>query len=249
MKSFLVKAKEEVAPGYVLLTLAGDLAPAQPGQFVMLRAWPAFDPLLARPFSIHDAAPGLLKILFQVRGRGTTLLAQKKPGDLIEVLGPLGRGFPVEENAPALLVAGGIGIAPFLFFAKRLLEVGRKVVLFYGARGEGDLLCLEEFESLNIPLKISTEDGSKGAKGLVTDLLQTYLSQDGKGIVYACGPMPMLSAVAEVARHFNTKAYVSLEAHMACGLGMCLGCTVARKEKGFLHVCSEGPVVPAEAVF
>ena len=248
MRSFPLIEKEALAPGFFRFRLRGSLG-GRPGQFVMVKAWPGLDPLLARPLSIHDQDEDSFRLLFQVRGRGTAILARQEVGDEILVLGPLGQGFETGSEGPALLVAGGIGIAPFLFLARELRVRGREVYLFYGARTAAELLLLEEFESLGVRLHLATEDGSAGVKGFVSEPLVSFLKESPEGTLYACGPTPMLQAVSRIAREFGLRAYVSLEARMACGLGMCLGCTVPRAEGGFLHVCTEGPVVPAERVF
>ncbi len=234
---------------YFLLWLSreGLRSLPQPGQFVMLRAWPGLDPLLARPFSVHDLREDGFAILYQVRGRGTQLLNQLRKGDPVDVLGPLGQGFPEPTTEEVFLVAGGIGIAPFLLAARHLRE-RHKVSLFYGARSSSDLLRLKAFKELRVSIHLSTEDGSAGAKGLVTEILRKSLGRT-RATIWACGPMPMLKAVAELTREAQVKAYLSLEAKMACGLGLCLGCVVPKGSRGFLHVCTEGPVVEAEALF
>ncbi len=220
----------------------------QPGQFCMLRAWPGKDPLLARPFSVHDREGDRLTFLIQVRGRGTALLSRLRAGDEIEILGPLGRGFPAPSGVRVYLVAGGLGVAPFYLAAKELLARGIEVELLYGARSREDLVRLSAFRRLGLTVKVATEDGSLGHRGLVTELLEEALAR-AEGEVFACGPWPMLQAVAEVGRRHGARTFLSLEARMACGLGLCLGCAVKRRAGGYLHVCTEGPVVPAEAVF
>ncbi len=249
MKRARVLSHRRLKGDYFLLWLSreGLRSTPAPGQFVMLRAWPSLDPLLARPFSVHDLGDDGFAILYQVRGRGTRLLSQLKKGDPVDVLGPLGQGFPKPATEEVFLVAGGIGIAPFLL-AARYLAPSHKPSLFYGARSSSDLLRLRAFKELRIPIHLSTEDGSAGARGLVTEILKKALGRT-KVTVWACGPMPMLKAVAELAREARVKAYLSLEAMMACGLGLCLGCVVSKGDQGFLHVCTEGPVVEAEALF
>ncbi len=221
---------------------------ARPGQFVMIKAWPGCDPLLARPFSIHDVDNEKFAVLYQVKGRGTKLLSQLKKGHLLNVLGPLGCGFPDLPPKIIYMVAGGIGIAPFLFTAKYLLNKGHKIKLFYGARTTSDLIQVRAFQKLGIRVILTTEDGSSGYRGLITEPLEKALVME-KAIVFACGPMPMLKAVADIAKRQEVKAYLSLEARMACGLGLCLGCVVPRQNGGFLHVCIDGPVVEAEKIF
>ena len=248
MPDYLLLQKDLLAPGIYRFRLEGNLG-ARPGQFVMVRAWPGFDPLLARPFSVHDQESSYFSLLFQVRGRGTKILSQKNEGEKISILGPLGTGFDLSQKGAAILVAGGLGIAPFLFLAKELRKQKKDVFLFYGARTQKELLLLKEFEKLGVKLFLATEDGSRGHKGFVTEPLIRFLENNSQGAIYACGPLPMLKAVGELSRKFGLKSFVSLEAHMACGLGMCLGCVVPKKNQGYLHVCIEGPVVPAEFVF
>ncbi len=246
MKEFVLCQNEALAPGYHRLVFKGQLG-GMPGQFLMIKAWSTHDPLLARPFSLHEVEKEHFSIFFQVRGRGTALLAQLKPGDRASVLGPLGRGFPLNEKGPFILVAGGIGIAPFKFLVKALKD--EEIFLFYGAKRAEELLLLEEFQKLGVKVFPATEDGSVGFHGLVTRPLEEFLAQNATGTIYACGPNPMLKEVARLARAFNVKAYLSLEARMACGLGLCLGCVIKGKGGRFLHLCTEGPVVPAEKVF
>ncbi len=217
--------------------------PPRPGQFVMLRSWSTLEPLLARPFSIHDLNEKAFAVLYQIKGRGTSLLSQVRRGQKLSVLGPLGKGFPTPPTPKVILVAGGIGIAPFLFAARWLKAQNYKIHLFYGARSRKDLLRLTAFRALKIPVTITTEDGSAGHKGLITTPLSQTL-KDKAVTVFACGPLPMLRAVARLTQEHNTPAYLSLESRMACGLGLCLGCVVETKH-GYIHVCQEGPVIEA----
>lgn len=252
-----IQDHREVAPGVFLLTLqAPALAErARPGQFVMLQVRSGLDPLLRRPFSICGRLqPDAFGVLYKVVGRGTALLSQGRPGERVQVLGPLGNGFAVNDMArPCWLVAGGMGVAPMLFLAQALLE-----------RGERDVVCLTGYASGKEVLKagtlglpgaetaIATDDGSLGHAGPVTDLLEARLrTGEAPGTVCACGPAAMLARVAELARAAEAACQVSLEATMACGMGVCLGCTVhAAPGEGhpYLQVCSEGPVFSAEAV-
>ena len=248
MKGFPLLKNECLGPGYHRLVFKGRLE-ARPGQFVMVRCTSTHDPLLPRPFSLNESDGETFSLLLQVRGRGTALLARKRPGDTLHLLGPLGKGFPLPRGAKALLVAGGVGVAPLRFLARVLKEEGKKVFFFYGARSAKDLILLDELEALGVETICATEDGSKGAKGLVTEPLREFLEVEETGEIFACGPLPMLQAVSDLAREFGLKAYLSLEAQMACGLGMCLGCAFPRKDGSYLHVCTEGPVVLAEEIF
>ncbi len=224
---------------------------AEPGQFVMLRVGEGIDPLLRRPFSIHRTDPGEtgeFEILFRVVGRGTRLLSRLRAGDRVDALGPLGQGFRTDAEHP-VLVGGGVGVAPLLFLTERLLEQGRRPLLLLGARTDRDLLCHQDFTCLAVPCRVATEDGSAGEPGLVTGLLDRALDEAAPGTaVYACGPPAMLAAVAGRCRRAGVPCQVSLEAHMACGVGACLGCVVPGTDEPYLRVCREGPVVDANRV-
>ena len=197
----------EVGPALWRLTLdAPDLARASaPGQFVhvLCAGQSGYDPLLRRPLSIHDADPntGRVSLLYEVRGRGTALLAEKSPGETLDLLGPLGQGFTLPESADArlLLVAGGIAVAPLYFLARRIADsVGcRRATFLIGARTKSMLLCVDEFSQLGAEVRVSTDDGSAGYHGFVTGLLSEHVgtADDADApLVYACGPMPMLKA-------------------------------------------------------
>jgi len=228
-----------------------------PGQFVMLRVPGGYDPLLPRPMSVFrrltlEGAPAA-SVLYTVTGAGTARLACLGPGQELMVLGPLGRPFElVSPPQGALLVAGGIGIAGLMLLAEALSARGVATTLAYGARSAQDLVALERFEALGIATELATDDGSRGLKGLVTELLLKLWS-DGRAAdarVYACGPQPMLRAVRALVLERGVQAELALEAHMACGFGICLGCAVAslRRPGRYELVCKDGPVFPAEAV-
>jgi dihydroorotate dehydrogenase electron transfer subunit len=198
-------------------------------------------------------------------GTGTELLSTKKPGESLDLLGPLGHGFdvhkPVTEHRTPILIAGGMGVAPLLFLAERLAgRGGPKARVLIGARTAKQILCEKEFKKYSCDVTIATDDGSRGHKGLVTELLTSHLltvncqhpalsekpvSPSGVlSTIYACGPKPMLQAVSGIAREHVLAAQLSLEAHMACGIGACLGCVVKTKA-GYERVCKEGPVFDA----
>jgi dihydroorotate dehydrogenase electron transfer subunit len=218
------------------------------------------DILLRRPFSVcglpgtfEDAGPDTLQILYKVVGRGTALMASLKPGAPVSVLGPLGRGFQAPApGARPVFVAGGIGSAPFPVLAKRL-DKGPRPLLLYGARSVGDLPLLHWFRE-SAEVVVTTDDGSLGRKALVTVPLEELLREEAKDAsrlhVYACGPTPMLRAVGRIALAAGVRCDLSLEAPMACGFGVCLGCVVpvhAADGSGtrFERVCVEGPVMDA----
>jgi dihydroorotate dehydrogenase electron transfer subunit len=238
---------------------------AIPGQFVHVLCGSSHDPLLRRPFSIFnaDGGAGQIAIMYEIRGRGTALLAEKRVGESVDVIGPLGNGFTLPEcgNPPVVLVGGGIGAAPLYYLARMACDrVGDECVsLHMGARTAGLHVCHDEFSCMcqddaDSRYWITTDDGSMGEHGFVTDLLLRRIEQlgpDSAPTIYACGPMPMLKAVAGIAKDHGIKCQVSLESKMACGVGACMGCVVkVRDGDGFkyVRVCNEGPVFDAEDI-
>lgn len=231
-----------------------------PGQFVMLSpgergAAPRSDPLLPRPMAVYrtHAAVGAdepnVEILFKVHGRGTALLADLEPGAEVAVVGPLGTPFPdPPAGACAVIAAGGTGIASVYELATRLHARGVRVAVLLGARSARDLMGEADFAASGVPLAIATEDGTRGVRGLVTDLLDDALAGAGSAAVYACGPTPMMAAVARQAEARGAACWVSLENPMACGFGVCLGCAAPLRSGGFALVCRDGPVLPAHEV-
>lgn len=254
-----IVSHREVAPGTRLMVLREPSVAgrARPGQFVMLRVASGPDPLLRRPFSvcgrIGDDAFGLL---YRVVGRGTALMAERRVGERMQLLGPLGNGFPEEPSSrPSVLAGGGVGVAPLLFLAQELLLKERPLSFLAGFPGREALLLPRDVLRLDLEAEIATDDGTLGHAGPVTDLLASRLAAvagpEEAPEVFACGPAAMLERVAALARAAGAPCLVSLEAAMACGLGACLGCTVpeaSREGRSYLRVCTEGPVVPAEAV-
>ena len=226
-------------------------AAARPGQFVMLKVRHGKDPLLARPFSIHGVDGDDLFILYRVVGRGTSILSLARPGKSLAMWGPLGAGFDLSVENP-ILVAGGMGIAPLPFVAEELVKQDKQVSFILGMLSvKGFEALIEVLEKRLEPNRISiswaTEDGSLGLKGIVTDLLPEALADSGASLL-TCGPMPMLKAVAKLAAEHNRPCQVSLEAPMACGFGVCLGCVVPQAGGGYLRACQDGPVLNAEQV-
>ena len=222
---------------------------ATPGQFVHVRVPGLEASALRRPFSIFNAEEGRLELLYKTVGRGTAALNGVKPGDVVSVMGPLGHGFPLKCNGSALLVGGGFGVAPLYFLARRLLAVGVKPSLFVGGRTKDDLLALDRFDALGVEVRAATNDGSFGAKGLVTDPLDDELirikSANEKFELFACGPDPMLKAVALRATGTGSKGWISMDRHMVCGVGACYAC-IQKTVRGNSRCCIEGPVFAAE---
>ena len=244
---------ERLCSDIVRLTLRAPsiVAEAKPGQFINLKAGPGYDPLLRRPFSIHQVyADGTLQVLFKVLGKGTRALANLPAGQSVNIVGPLGNHF--KTSASMCLVGGGLGIAPLLFLAKKARERHPQgvVKVILGARNAEELSCFaQDFETLAVAVHLTTDDGTLGHHGLVTDLIPSVLegmeSKDGQ--VCCCGPYPMMKEVASLCRRLHWSCQVSLETMMACGISACLGCTVvasATNSKGghYLHVCKDGPV-------
>jgi dihydroorotate dehydrogenase electron transfer subunit len=235
---------------------------AQPGQFVMVKPSRGADPLLRRPFSIFEIlrdsrghAIGLTLLNKRV-GTATGHLYEAGPGARVACLGPLGRPFePVAPPAEAWMVAGGVGLAPFLTLAEAVRAGGGRSRLFYGARRASDLYYAETFEGMGVEVVLSTEDGSRGEKGFVTAPLDTALralGPDDAVRLYVCGPTPMMRAVAQLAASHRQQCDVSLEQVMGCGLGGCYSCVVlARDGQGsphFVRSCIEGPVFEASRI-
>lgn len=225
---------------------------AQPGQFVNIKVSNHGGPLLRRPFSIHRVQGKKIELLCEIVGRGSELLAQRKKGEYLDVIGPLGHGFVYSRAGYAslspILVAGGIGVAPLLFLAEKLNK--KKGLVLIGARNKTGLLCLKDFNDLGWDVQTATEDGSGGFCGRVTKLLAKILrikKNDTKIVLYACGPWPMLKQIADLSQGLIIPAQVALEEHMACGIGACLGCVIGTKS-GYQRVCQEGPVFKADEI-
>ena len=278
-----LRHREEVAPGHHLLELeAPDIAThAVPGQFVHVRVSEASDPLLRRPISIAraDKASGHIWLLSRTIGRGTAIIADMQPGSHLDLIGPLGNGFPLPEaKSEVLLVAGGVGVAPLMFLADALRSAPESHYVhgLFGAASEAALAMWLEFSGRCDEFTCSTDDGSAGEAGLVTEILARELERIGGDVgrgqrtegpplvprqaagrrgtsprptVYTCGPRPMMAAVARLCAAANVPCLASLEQFMGCGIGACLGCVVPtyRADK-YQRVCKDGPVFDAQEV-
>lgn len=234
-----------LAPEVVRLTLdAPELAPlAKPGQFVHIRC--GEDALLRRPISVCDAEGGSLTLVVQRKGKGTAYLAGLRPGDTLDLLGPLGHGFEIGEGR-YLLVGGGIGTPPLLYAAKNA-----RADAILGFRTKEAVVLEEAFRSVCGAVVVATEDGAYGRPGNVAGPLREMLERGGYAGVLACGPRPMLRAVAEICRDYTVPCQVSLEERMGCGVGACLVCacrTVKDGREEMRRVCKDGPVFWAEEV-
>ena len=238
------------------LTAAALARQAQPGQFVHLQLPGMAHRILRRPFSICDAdgESGTLAVVYKVVGEGTRTMAELQPGDAVNALGPLGRGYTPDPPGcdEAVLVGGGYGCAAVYLLAKRSSLACR---CLFGGRTAGDILLVDEFKALGCDVELSTEDGTAGHRGLVTDLLEDALDhRTGTPAVYACGPNPMLEAVARIVDQRGLDAEVSLDHEMCCGVGACFTCVVRKRadnENGWEYVrtCLDGPVFRASEIW
>jgi dihydroorotate dehydrogenase electron transfer subunit len=258
-----VIANTRLSPDYNVIALAApDIARVTaPGQFVMVKPQRGIDPLLRRPFSVFEVLRGSsgavegLSLLNKRVGVGTELLYAAETGDTVDVLGPLGQPFvPVDPPAEGWMVAGGVGLAPFSTLTTALAARGTRMRLFYGARRADDLYYADAFAAQGAELVLTTEDGSRGEKGRITAPLGRALGEIPTGTdvtIYACGPTPMMRAVADLAANANRAMFASLEPVMGCGMGGCYSCVVrVRRGAGshFVRSCIEGPVFDGRAV-
>ena len=272
-----VLSNREIGPGlYWIDLLAPDITRhALPGHFVHLIAsdvskessrqtWLRHTPLLRRPFSIAERDPekGVFGLIYRVVGGGTEILAMRRAGERVDVLGPLGSTLePVRAGRPVIMVAGGVGVAPFLSLAQETVRDGRtdpaEMTVLFGAATAGLLSGEEKFRRLGLRVKLATDDGTTGYHGLVTDLLERELAGASRrrAYLYACGPTPMMRRCQEIAREAGIGGQVSLEGIMPCGVGVCMACVVPCVVPGdrssprrYERVCDTGPVFDMEEV-
>jgi len=248
---YLVAGVREVGENiYVIRFLAPDIADSiKAGQFLNIRVADGYEPLLRRPFSAYRTDDGNVEVIFNVVGKGTSILRTKAAGDVLDVLGPLGTPYSLADPSftTGLLVGGGLGVAPLPIAAAGLKAAGKPVLTFLGGRTARQVVQ-DHLDNL----LIATDDGSLGFRGTVVDLLRAELSrrQIRAPKIFACGPTPMLRAVAEFARSRSIPCEVSLEGPMACGIGICQGCPVelADAEKKYALMCKDGPVFDIERI-
>ncbi|MBI4209352.1 MAG: dihydroorotate dehydrogenase electron transfer subunit [Deltaproteobacteria bacterium] len=239
------------------------------GQFFMVRVAEGSDPLLRRALAVYRVGgvdvfpelkgPGLsaVEFLYRAVGRGTGFLAKKREGDSLDWVGPLGNSYTLpKEGAHHYLVAGGTGLSSLYVLAKELIKIFpvSSVHLMVGGRSQKDILCLPDFEPLGIQISVTTEDGTKGARGRVTDVLESALRTvpSDSAHVYTAGPIPMMAKVASISKERKIACQVSLEGPMGCGFGICLGCSVEIFEKGerkYRLLCKHGPIFNSEEVY
>lgn len=220
----------------------------RPGQFANLRV---AGKTLRRPISVcqFSREEGWIRFVFEIRGEGTAILSRLNAGDNLDILAPLGNGFPVDPSEKAVFVGGGIGVPPLLGASQ---AYGENATVLLGFRNQRAMILTDDFSRNGADVRVATDDGSYGHHGFVTELLAQRLEEAPCDAVYACGPTPMLRLVAAEAEKRGVRCYVSLEERMACGIGACLGCACkTRREDGsetFRHVCKNGPVFDSREV-
>jgi dihydroorotate dehydrogenase electron transfer subunit len=246
MKQFWAKIvyNKQIGEDFFEASLTWDAAAAvpAPGQLLTLRVSPDSVPLLRRPFAFagFDGQAHTAQIIYQKRGRGTEILSAKQSGEKIDVIGPLGNPFPVDDGQEkSIAAAGGTGLGPVLFLAAHLKRRGIETEFVFGCKSESFIPKTALFESA--AARICTDDGSAGFAGNVVQYMESGIKPDEKSIVYGCGPVAMLRGLCGLARSRGARAWVSLESVMACGVGACMGCA-APTSRGYLRVCREGPV-------
>lgn len=260
-----ITSVEKIPPDYFVVGLKAlhVARETRPGQFVMLRI-PAGNLLWGRAYSIYDTDADTIFIFFKVVGRGTKLLSQENIGDTVEVIGPLGNSFtPPAADEISVLAGGSVGLVPLYFFVKTYRKNVSRMRVLIGARNKENVILEKEFKNLGCQVEVSTDDGSYGVKGLVTDLLENSIRNNFKLKnlirIYACGPKAMLKAVGKIGIENGIRTELSLEASMACGLGVCLGCAVKTRAKPeqkaelrsdytYTRLCCDGPILEASQV-
>lgn len=245
-------SQKEIARDIYQLTVEADFVNevTAPGQFVHIRVGKGLDPLLRRPISISsiDRKNSQFTMIYRKEGIGTSLLAEKTPGMVLDILGPLGNGFPLDEvnqGETALLVGGGIGVPPLYELSKQLIAKGVKVIHVLGFQTESAVFYEKEFSEYG-ETHVATVDGSCGTKGFVTDIIKDIEFD----CLYTCGPTPMLKAIEK--GYSDKKVYLSLEERMGCGVGACFACVCRTSDDpedvSYKKVCSDGPVFRAGEV-
>jgi dihydroorotate dehydrogenase electron transfer subunit len=229
-------------------------AGAAAGQFLMIKVSGGTYPLLRRPIGIHSREDGYLEIFFQIAGRGTEILARKSEDEFLDIIGPLGKGFTLDDRwngKDVLCIGGGRGIAPIYFLALELLRLGARPTVLYGGKSARDLPLKTKFEKAGIELRCSTDDGSLDYAGFVTGLAADVIAARRPDQIFACGPDAMMKAAALLALEYDVRAEFSLEALMGCGIGACWGCVKRIRGEGgegWVKICEDGPVFPLERI-
>ncbi len=241
---FKVVSNKKLAPRFFCLALDAPslLNKIQPGQFIHIKVSDGYAPFFRRPFSVYRAKK-YIEIFYEPIGPGTHLLSLKKPGEELDILGPLGNHFswPAHGVKQVVMIAGGIGIAPFLILSDHLAKKGYELILLYGGRTKEHVYPMKEFKQNGCQVFVSTDDGSVGIKGRVSILFSKITLDSKTTMLYTCGPKFMMSAVKEFVEAHDLRCEASCEETMACALGACLGCSI-ETSLGYKTVCYDGPV-------
>ena len=229
---------------------------AKPGNFIEIRVSDSTEPFLRRPISIYnmDKEKGILEFIFQVKGKGTNILSKKEVGEKIDLMGPLGFGtFKYEGYQNIAVIGGGIGVFPLYELSKNAKKDNKNVNIYLGFRNENYVVLENEFKEVSDKLVITTDDGSYAEKGFAINFLKQDIENNKIDCIYACGPLPMLKAIRNLAIEKNIPCQISLEEKMGCGIGACLGCAIRTSDSTienpkYLHVCKAGPVFEAKTI-
>ncbi len=229
-----------VSENHFLLKIKSDCPKPQPGQFVSIKAGKNLDPLLRRPFSIFNYHDKILELIVQRIGKGTDLIVNTEPGP-IDIIGPFGNGFTIEEGGNVLIVGGGVGNAPLFYLSEELRQRGCSITYIYCSRSSRYVYCEDKYRDSSLSFHLMTDDGSAGTRGFATEIMPDILNKQKFKRIYTCGPTPMMRAVTQSAEDF-APVEVSLENYFGCGFGICSGCTVETKS-GQKRACKDGPVI------
>lgn len=241
---YKIVANEKICPRFYLLAL--DAKPVaktiKPGQFIHIKVSETLIPFFRRPFSVYRAKKHI-EILYEPIGLGTKTLATRKPGEYLDILGPLGNQFtlPPKGTKQVVMIGGGIGVAPFLILSDALAKKGYEMVLLYGGRTKGHVFKMDEFKKNGCKVYIATDDGGIGVKGYVSNLFSKINPDPKSTVLYTCGPHAMMVAVQKFSKKHNLFCEAACEETMACGLGACLGCSI-KTTQGYKTTCYDGPV-------
>ena len=247
---YKVVSNEKLCPRFYRLSFKADdiVNKIRPGQFLHIRMHDGLEPFLRRPFSVYRAKK-YVEIFYEPIGRGTEILAKKIKGDDLDVIGPVGEPFqlPNSKIKQVVMIAGGIGVAPFLILSDVLKKKNIELVLLFGARTKGHVYPMKEFKDNGCKVYVATDDGSAGVKGRVSELFSKVKIDSKSTMIYTCGPMPMMAAVQAFAKKNHLQGQAACEEVMACALGACLGCSIPTTN-GFKTVCYDGPVFDLQEV-
>lgn len=256
-KFFIAKILEnkKIAPEYYVLRfqLPGKKVKISPGQFFEIKINEGGDPFLRRPFGAHKIKKDSAEILYKVIGCATKALSNKKPGEALDILGPLGKGFAIinkkdAKKYKAIILGGGHGIAPLYAAAESLIKNNIETEVIIGGKDKSHIVSESDFKKIGAKVYLCTEDGSRGMKGTAADALKALIKEPDKKIkIYACGPKGMLEAISKVSSGKKIECEVSMEEYFGCGIGMCMGC-VLKTKSGRKLICKDGPVFKAEEI-